>query len=212
MARIDEPETAGLAGDPGRLLALSDGIFAIAMTLLVLDVAVPDDLDVRRFQESLRDLWPKVAAYGLSFTILAAFWMDHRRIFLWVRHVDDAVLRVSLCGLGAIALLPFPTALLAEYPARTVSVALYAGTIAVTDLLHLALFVIVWKRSRLQHEPIGDRVGRAMAADLITSIVVFGASVGIAFASPRAAMWSWAVLLPVKFVMGQRARAGVRTP
>ncbi|MER7661591.1 MULTISPECIES: TMEM175 family protein [unclassified Streptomyces] len=211
MARIDEPETAGLAGDPGRLLALSDGIFAIAMTLLVLDVAVPDDLGIRDFQESLRGLWPKVAAYGLSFTILAAFWMDHRRIFLWVRQVDDAVLRVSLSGLGAIALLPFPTSLLAEYPARTVSVALYAGTIAVTNLLHLALFALVWRRSRLQHEPIGNHVGRAVVADLVISIVVFGASVGIAFVSPRAAMWSWALLLPVKVVMGRRAQTGART-
>ncbi|MEU9115091.1 TMEM175 family protein [Streptomyces sp. NPDC048483] len=195
------------AAGPDRLIALSDGIFAIAMTLLVLDVSVPDGLGPRAFETSVHQLWPKVGAYALSFTILAAFWRDHRQIFQWVRQVDALLERLTLLGLGAIALLPFPTALLSEYSSHAVSVAVYALAIAVIDLLHLALFHVVWRRRHLQARPVDDRYGRDLTADLGTTVLVFGVSVPLAFVSPAVAMWTWLALVPLKFWLGRRAQA-----
>ncbi|MFG2141136.1 TMEM175 family protein [Streptomyces sp. NPDC048650] len=198
--------TAG-TGRPDRLIALSDGIFAIAMTLLVLDVSVPEALNDRAFEDAARQLWPKLAAYALSFTILAAFWRDHRQIFRHVRQLDPLLERLTLLGLGAIALLPFPTALLSEYSGHPVAVAVYAGAIAVIDVLHLALFHTVWRRAHLRARPVDDRFGRSLTVDLGTTVLVFGVSVPVAFVSPAVAMWLWATLVPLKFWQGRHGLA-----
>ncbi|MGA5900963.1 TMEM175 family protein, partial [Streptomyces venetus] len=86
-------------GGPGRLLTLADGVFAIAITLLVLDLYVPRGLDAAQYDQALRRLLPDLAAYALSVTVLGSFWHDHRRIFRDVREVDGQVITLSIAGL-----------------------------------------------------------------------------------------------------------------
>lgn len=114
-------------------------------------------------------------------------------------------LRFALAGLGAIALVPFPTTLLSDYASQPLAVACYAATVAVIDLLELALFLTIWCRPWMAR-PISGRTGRYIVLDLCSSVLVFGATVPIAFLSPRAALWTWAVLVPVKLVLGRRER------
>lgn len=79
------------------------------MTLLVLTVSVPDGLDPERFQDALDKVWPQLGAWGLGFAILASMWRDQRRILHQVRRVDTLLVRLTLAGLAAVSLLPFPT-------------------------------------------------------------------------------------------------------
>ncbi|WP_256107350.1 TMEM175 family protein [Streptomyces sp. ODS05-4] len=194
-------------GTPERLTALSDGIFSIAMTLLVLDVRVDPGLDGRAFHQALADTVPNVLAYALSFAILGGFWRSQRRILAHVHHVDGTMVVLTLAELGAVALLPFPTSLLSEYPSQSLAVALYSAAIALIALLHMALWVAVWKREHLRRLPVTDRTGRWMAADMAATVLVAGAGVPIAFASPQAAMWSWLALWPLKAFTGRRLAA-----
>ncbi|MFJ9692557.1 TMEM175 family protein [Kitasatospora sp. NPDC101183] len=199
------------SGSPDRLLALSDGIYAIAMTLLVLDVKVPEGLDEKAFRDAMGNLGPQVAAYGLSFYVLAAFWRDHRRLFLLVRRLDTSLLRLTMASLGAVALLPFPTALLADYPDEPAAVSLYATVIVVIVALHLAIAAMLWRREHLQAEPISDTLGRAVLRDLAATIIVFGLSVPIAWLSPTAAQWTWLRLIPAKIISGRGLRSAMRS-
>ncbi|MFJ6216923.1 TMEM175 family protein [Streptomyces sp. NPDC092296] len=189
-----------------RLTALSDGIFAIAMTLLVLDIRVTGGLDPAGFRHMVRALLPKIAAYALSFTILAGLWRDHRRILQLARRMDTVSVRLTLAGLGVIALLPFPTTLLSEYASQPLAVAGYAATIVVIDLLQLAILLRVW-RDPQQPYAVPRSVGRTIVADLGSTVLVFGATVPIAFASPAAALWSWLALVPIRFALGRGAGA-----
>ncbi|MGY3339435.1 putative membrane protein [Streptomyces filamentosus] len=207
---VQKHEVAVL-GSPDRLLALSDGIYAIAMTLLVLDVKVPEGLDEEAFRDAMGDLGPQVAAYGLSFYVLAAFWRDHRRLFLLVRRLDTSLMRLAMASLGAIALLPFPTALLADYPDEPAAVSLYATVIVVIEALHLAIAAMLRRREHLQAEPVSDTVWRAVFRDLATTIVVFGLSVPIAWLSPTAALWTWLLLIPAKIISGRGLRSAMRS-
>ncbi|MFE0107399.1 TMEM175 family protein [Streptomyces sp. NPDC059009] len=186
---------------------MSDGIYAIAMTLLVLDVKVPDGLDTSGFRRALARLWPQVAAYVFSFYILATFWRDHRRLFLRVRRVDATLLRLTLASLGAIALLPFPTALLAEYRTQPLAVALYAAVITCTVALHLAIAAVLWRHEHLQAEHISDQLARGVIRDLGATVIVFGLSVPVAFVSPLAAVCVWLSLIPAKIVTGRQVRS-----
>ncbi|MEU6483873.1 TMEM175 family protein [Streptomyces sp. NPDC046887] len=194
-------------GTPERLTALSDGIFSIAMTLLVLDVRVAPDLDDRAFHQALADTWPNFLAYGLSFAILGGFWRGQRRILAHVHHVDGRLVWVTLTELGAVALLPFPTALLSEYARQSLAVALYSAAVALIALLHMTLWVSVWKREHLRRLPVTDHTGRWMAADMAATVAVTGVAVPIAFLSPQAAMWSWLALWPLKAFIGRELKS-----
>ncbi|MFE3942423.1 TMEM175 family protein [Streptomyces sp. NPDC059118] len=204
-ASEDGPDARNLA----RLIALSDGIFAIAMTLLVLDIHVTGDLDTAGFHRMLHELLPHIGAYALSFAILAGFWRDHRRILQLAHRVEGLSLRLELAGLGAIALLPFPTTLLSEYASRPLAVVLYAATVIVIDLLQLAVLHVL-RRERRTSGAGADGAAEArsgdrdIVTDLTVTVAVFGATVPIAFASPRAALWTWLALIPIKFVLGRR--------
>lgn len=189
--------------DPRRLLALADGVFAIAITLLVLGISVRQGLDPAEFRKALGDTVPELLAYGLSFAVIAALWRDHRRLFGKVVEVDEVLTRLALLGMGLVALLPFPTTLLAEYGGRPQSVAIYAVTVSVVDALHLAMLHYVAARPRLTSAPHLLADVRLLTVDLGATIVVFLASVPVAFASASAAKWCWVLLVPVKVGVGR---------
>jgi uncharacterized membrane protein len=191
---------------PDRLITLSDGIYAIAMTLLVLDINVPGGLDSARFHAAIAAVWPKLAAYAWSFYILTTFWRDHRRVFLRVRRIDPTLLRLTAGSLGAAALLPFTTSLLAEYSRQAVAVALYAGNILAIVSLHMALVLTLWRRRHLQAHQISDEVGRSVIQHLSVTAAVFALSIPVAFVSPLAGLCCWILLIPAKIAVGWRTR------
>ncbi|MFB7707787.1 TMEM175 family protein [Streptomyces sp. NPDC056105] len=193
-------------GGAARFLALSDGVFAIAMTLLALDITLPAGLDPAGFERALGDVVPNLWAYAISFLVIAAFWRGHHEMFRSTREVDGTVIRLGLLGLGLIALMPFPTTLLAEYGDQPQAVAVYSGAVAAMGAAQLALAVVLWKRPWLGGEALPDPVARNDVADLASVVLVFAVAVPLAFVSPAGAKWWWVVLIPLKAVTGNRGK------
>ena len=101
--------------DTGRIEAFSDGVFAIAITLLVLEIAVPHAKEGESLAEALRLLWPSYFAYALSFATIGIIWMNHHAMFRDIERHDHILLLLNLGLLLCIAFVPFPTAVLAAY-------------------------------------------------------------------------------------------------
>ncbi|MFG2192159.1 TMEM175 family protein [Streptomyces sp. NPDC048639] len=200
-----EPDTAAQ-----RLTALADGVFAIAMTLLVLDVSIPPGLNNEQFHDALHKALPNLAAYAISFAVIAEFWTDHRRILGSLRAVDGWVTGLTLLGLGLIALLPFPTALLAEYGDQSLPVAIYSLSVAATNAVHLALLLAVQRILPPPDSPLGRKFRLLHAADFASTVVVFGIAVPLAFATPSGAKFFWVLLIPLKAWIGQWERRTAR--
>ncbi len=195
---LDAPGLGEHEQRPDRLIALSDGIFAIAMTLLVLDVSVPDGLDHAGFARALHQAWPHLGTYALSFALIGAVWRDHRRIFHLVRRADGRVSRLNLTLLGFSALLPFPTALLADYGGtEPLAVTLYAAIVAIINLLLLALFLTVRRDEGLRTRPVEGRAAQGTIADFAGTVLIAAASVVVAFTvSADAGLLTWLAALP----------------
>ncbi|WP_167472386.1 TMEM175 family protein [Nocardia arthritidis] len=191
------------ASGPERLWAFSDGVYAIAITLLVLNIDMHPDLNDAEFLDALRRTVPQILAYALSFVVIAAFWRDQRRILAGVRHADDIMTRTTLLGLGLVALMPFPTALLSEYGHRPQAVAIYSGTIAAVAAVHSALVLYQRRHPALLAEPMTTDDYRFSLLDLGTTVLVMLVSVGIALVlgSATVAKWIWVVLLPAKQIL-----------
>ncbi|GGQ71551.1 hypothetical protein GCM10010250_49610 [Streptomyces althioticus] len=207
VVRMRKPTTEG---GPDRLLALSDGVFAIAITLLVLDIHVPQGLDSDGFHQALGDVVPNLGAYAISFAVLAGFWRDHRAIFHRVRLVDADVIGLTVLGLGLAALLPFPTALVSEYGDESTSVVIYSAAVASLGAVHLALAAVVARRPWLHGDAQPLRNEFLYAVDLGTMVAVFLVTIPLALVVGPAAMWWWLVLVPIKVWLGRKGDAAPR--
>lgn len=189
-----------------RLIALSDGIFAIAMTLLVINVAVPANLPDAAFHKALSDALPSLGAFVLSFTLIAGFWRDHRRILTALPVETGVVTHLTLLGLGLVALLPFPTGLLAEYASQPDAVALYASAMAAIHAVHASLLLLTQRQVHPSPTSPAAMARRRFTAQLGSSVLVFGLSIPLAFVNTEAAMWFWIALVPAHYVIGHYRR------
>jgi uncharacterized membrane protein len=120
----------------GRFEAFSDGVFAFAITLLVLAFTVPMHGDIKwstndELTRELIKLWPNLLAYALSFAVIGIMWQNHHAIFRTVARVDRATIFLNLLLLGSIAFIPFATATLGAYPATHAATFLYGAVLSV---------------------------------------------------------------------------------
>lgn len=193
-----------------RVLTFSDGVFAIAMTLLVVGIAVPSLSDSGSASElfgTLDDLASSFVSFFLSFAVIGRYWVAHHAFFGLLRAIDRRLMAINLVYLAFIAFLPFPTALLGTYFDNPASVVIYAGTVAIVSSLEVVLF-----RSAVR----GGLFERAIPSDVVrwgtivslTPVVFFVASVPIAFVSTTVAVCGWLLTVPAHFVTNRSKPAG----
>lgn len=117
-----------------RMTFFSDGVFAITITLLVLEVKVPEVAATELPQELLH-LGPKILSHIISFIVLGIYWIAHHNIFMHIKRHDHVMLWLNTLFLMCIASLPFPTGLLGQYPDQQIAVVAYAGTLVITGIV-----------------------------------------------------------------------------
>ena len=150
----------GLPGK-GRIEALTDGIFAVAMTLLVLDLKLPETLagiDDAGLREALLALLPKLESYVISFLVLCVFWLGHHRLMHLVRGVDQLFLWRNLLFILFITFVPFTTSLMGEHRDLDDAPLVYGVNLA----LILVAQYLMWRRA-LFHLTEPNRRGRGGA-------------------------------------------------
>jgi uncharacterized membrane protein len=193
--------------DRERIVNLSDGVFAIAITLLVLDIQVPDipeNLVSSKLPGALLGLWPKYFGYFLSFVGISAFWTIHHSIFRPIRAYDRTLLYLNFLFLMVVAFVPFPTSLLGEYGNHQLPVAIYAATLAVGRLLLTAIHWYSTRNYRLLNEPQEPATVRFFLLRGLTITAIFLLSIGISFFSVGVAIWTWLIMLVVDAVVIRR--------
>ncbi len=138
------------AQETGRIEAFSDGVFAIAITLLILEIRIPP-VDVPLGPALLR-LWPSYLAFLISFLTIGVMWINHHRLFTLIRRANDALLGLNLLLLLGITFVPFPTAVLAQHitqsSARTAAI-FYSATFVVIAIFFNVLWRVVLAQGML---------------------------------------------------------------
>jgi uncharacterized membrane protein len=201
----DPVESAAVRRDVDRVVAFSDGVFAIAITLLVLTIRVPD-LANDELGDVLEHLRPEVFGYALSFLVVGLYWRAHHQAFRSLLRVDSRLLSINLLLLGLVALIPFPTEVLGKYADQTAAVVLYAATMGAVGYTSTYVWYYL-NRAQLvaPSPPIAVRTTTIRGAIAPT---VFVCSIPIAFASTEAAELSWIAIAIANIVVNHRYGAG----
>ena len=200
---------AKLTGTTERLEMFSDGVIAIAITLLVLQIRVPDVGSGNLFS-ALWDDWPSFVAYAVSFIVIGIMWVSHHSMFDRIAAVDRTLLFINLFLLLCIAFLPFPTALLARYVSEggtnaSVAAATYSATMTVIGLTFSAMWIHLYRHMELLVPGLTrDRVLRSCKRSVL-GVGVYAASIGLAFISAQACFAVYA-LVSVYFAWGPSSR------
>lgn len=185
------------------MLAFSDAIFSIAMTLLVVGIAVPvisTSDDVGQLADALGDLRPDMISFAVSFTVIGRYWIAHHQFCSRLTAVDQRFLSLNLIYLGFIAFMPFPTALLGDYADNSLAVAAYALIVVVISGMEVVLIQYA-RNAGLMHLEMSDRAygwGIKMA---LTPVLFFGLSIPLAFLSPTLAFGCWIAGLPFQLIV-----------
>jgi uncharacterized membrane protein len=171
----------------GRLETFCDGVFAIAITLLVLEIEIPH-VSEGGLAPALAEQWPSYAAYVVSFAVIGIIWVNHHGVMTVVATVDRPLLFLNLLLLLFVALVPWPTALLAEYiraPGTDshVAAAVYSGTsVGIAGSFNLMWRYIV-RDDRLIHDHLDLQALRRNTRRFSVGLVIYPITVGTAFIS-----------------------------
>jgi uncharacterized membrane protein len=187
-----------------RLIFLSDGVFAIAMTLLAVELALPEVAsdNTADLGQRLIALGPRYLSYALSFLVIASYWRSHQRTFRYVVRLDSRFVWLNLVLLLCIAFLPFPTSVLGNYADDAVAVSLYAGTLAVTGLVVLAMWLYATVGGRLTSPELSARQLQHFTVRALCPPLIFIVSIGIAQVDTSAAKYAWILIAVAMNVLG----------
>src|SRR5690349_8644114 len=125
-----------------RLIFLSDGVFAIAITLLVLEVipAIQENHPLEQALTKPNGLWVKITTYALSFILVSIFWITHQNMFRYIKRSNNILTWLNILYLMSVAFLPVSTIVLGDYPGQQTAVIFYAGTLIITGIF----IIFIW--------------------------------------------------------------------
>jgi uncharacterized membrane protein len=188
-------DTTREPSETARVEAFSDGIFAIAITLLVLEVRVPrPDLTGHgsSLLTALLHLWPSYLGYLISFVTIGVMWVNHHSMFVLIQRTDRYFLLLSVLFLMFIAFLPFPTAVLAEYlpepKGRQVAVGVYSASFVCIALAYNAVWWYAAHEGRLLDSNADREAVETISRRYLVGPLAYGISLLLAFVNPWASL------------------------
>ena len=221
MADSAEPQELRETPSPVRVEAFSDGVFAIIITLLVLDLHVPrtDELDGHSLAQALLQQWPLYVSYMLSFLQVGVVWANHHTMFHYIHHSDHVLLFHNLMLLLCTALLPFTTAIFAEYGLAMrsniqIAAFIYSATLGAAGIF----FNLLWRhalRAGLVNAHADRNRLHALSWHWMFVPVFYGLAFVLTFISPYLSVATYALLLfyyalpgpsVIRWMTGRRAR------
>jgi uncharacterized membrane protein len=183
-----------------RLVSFSDGVFAIAVTLLVFNLKVPQISagDVHQLlSEQVKAMMPHFTTYVVSFLLVAIYWTFHHRMLNLVTHTDNPFLWMNICYLLVIAFIPFPSALFGAYPNETFSFVFYICSMILVGCLSMLMLGYASHNYRLINKDLPISIVKYLFFRQFTTIIVFFLAIPLALYQLRWAQYCLLILFPI---------------
>jgi uncharacterized membrane protein len=188
----------------GRILAISDGVFAFSLTLLVVDLVIPTASSSSALASKLLAQWPELLSYLISFAVVALTWNGHHDTFRYIRHVDGWLIVLNFAMLLLVAFLPFPTAVLGRNQDEPVAAVIYAVTLTLLNLASATIWWYATRGHRLVDRDLDRHTVKKRFTRLAIGTLVFLVSIPVALWQPYVAEIMWLPLFGVSLVIRLR--------
>lgn len=187
VVEADHKDSGVADESPGmdRIRFFSDGVFAIAITLLTLDLVLPVRTGASNLAHELNTLWPQYEAFAFTFLLIGLRWLTHLVQFRYIRRYDYTLLALNLALLLVIAFLPFASRVLADYPDSRAACAFYAGSMVIAGLISTALWWhACWKGHLIDEHGLDAYIRRNLLYRWAALPIFFGIAIVFVFAFP----------------------------
>ena len=179
-----------------RIIFFSDAVFAIAITILALEIRlhnVDSSFTEKELTHALLTIWPKYLGYGIGFMTIGVLWMSHHRKFRFIQRYDRNLMWLNLILLMFVAFIPFSTSIISEYGNRT-STIFYAIVVSIASLASLCLWWYASNNSRLIDNNLDLRHIHHETQVSLAVFIIFTASIGLAYINADLAKFSWILI------------------
>ncbi len=177
-----------------RLEAFSDGVFAIVITLLILNVRIPET-DYEHLYQGLINLIPSLLSYVLSFFVIGLYWVFHHNSFQHVHKIDRSFVWMNMVLLLFISFMPFPTYLMGKYPFKEIPVIIYGFNLLAANLTGARMTFYIYKRKNLSADSYTAAVFKSQVIMYIVINLLYIIAIGIAFYNPQISYGIFVVVL-----------------
>ena len=186
-----------------RIITLTDGVLAIVMTLLVLEIAVPEISHsevANELPKRLLELWPVVWSYATSFIILGFFWISHDDQFHYIKRANRTLLWLTIFYLMVIAFIPFSTALIGTYGDQQISVIIYGINITIALVWPHLQWKYATKKHRLVDSDLDPKIIAKMSRRGIVGLILYPIAIAVSFLNIQASLILFA-LIPAYYLI-----------
>jgi TMEM175 potassium channel family protein len=213
VGRTREPDEQARAmlertHDPSRVLALSDGVFAIIITLLVLEVHVPELTQGQSLSEALAEVRPSFNAFVITFILTGMYWVGHRDLFALIRRTDRGLVWLNILYLLPLCLLPFGAGMLGRYDQEPVALRIYGLLLVAIGVMRVVIWLYATSRPHLLWQRLDDRQRRAGRALVVLPVFVYLLAFLVARAAPGVSLAIYAAMPLLYFLSITVLRSG----
>jgi uncharacterized membrane protein len=185
------------------IILFGDAIFSIAITLLALEVKLPEGITHENvdlmFTTGLVQTLPRFIGFAISFFVLASYWLSFHKVTGYMRRFDRRSLWLTILFLFMIALMPFPTAILGDFGDKGVAVIFYQVIASVTSAILFVIWAYAASGRKLIEETVNKRIIDLYSVRLLIPAAVFLITVPLTMYSPIVAEISWITVLPLSY-------------
>ena len=186
--------------DPSRVLALTDGVFAIIITLLVLEIHVPELSEGQTLREALSEVGPSFYAFIISFVVVAISWAGHRDLFAHIRLTDRPLVWLNILYLLPLCVIPFGASLIARYEDAAVALRMYGFLLVAVAATRLWIWWYGTGRPHLLYEPIDQPSRRAGVWIVAVPATAYLVAIAVASSAPVASRVIYAAVPALYFL------------
>lgn len=190
-----------------RLESLTDGVFAIIMTILVFNVSVPElilfaegEYTSERLSDRLLELLPDIVAYVVSFVTLSVYWVAHHRIFRWIVSVDRPLIWINVSFLMTMGLVPFSTSLMTQYRDQQISVFIYSFNSILAGVILYSLYQYAKGHLELVDKTVHTLIRNRSGRRILITILTYSVAISFSFIYLPASLFLFLLVLLPEFI------------